>query len=1052
VSLVANFVNTTNITLTWNAVSGAVGYVIARATSASGPYTYLQTVTETTYTDYGLSAATIYYYRVAAMNAAAASSSATEAVNSQQPPPATLTAVATNGQITLAWSAATNAASYTLKRGLSLGNETATVVSGYSGTTYTNTGLVNGITYYYVVTVSGAGGSSGNSPEASATPQVAGNGIWIGTSGGIWSATTNWNAGSIASGPGNTADFSTLALTGNLTVTLDSARTLSGLKLGDEAAMYDWTLTGTNTLTLGLNPSLNVVNDSATLSLPLAGTNGLSKVGAGTLILSGTTDTFTNGLTVNAGLVTLDYSAGGSPGTNLVAATNALTLGGGGVQMIGTTNGGSQSFNGVTLNAGNAVLAAASAAGSPLPVLNLGAISENAGGTVEFIGPATTNASGAVAASAVITTTTIPGAAEQLGGMGLGKNGAFATVGLYDWATTNTTTSPYTLVGGSQVAGFYQSAGVTSGGNYDVNSGGVNTIGNAAGANTLRFNQSATLTVNNNSFTFQDCQGILVTPNCGTNNETVSGAALGFERSSGYGSSYGVIWQNDTQDYLTISIVLGAGRQPGQYNGLVQAGPGTVVYSAANTYELGAYLNGGYSMVTAYTGFGQTNNGYTTVSPVRLNGGTVVGAATFTHDQAGLNARPFVLGNNGGGLAAAAGDTMTVDGVVGSAAGAGPLWIGIPAASANGNVPGLLPGSGANTANPAVYATGTVALTGANNYAGGTILDSGTLNFNGLYALGGANYGGLTFKGGTLQYAANFSGTNGSADVTAGGVTLAGNGTIDVNGNAVAYGGSLGNSGNGSLTVKSSVTGGSLTLAGANNYSGSTTITNVTVSANNASGSATGTGNVLVQNGGVLAGRGAIGGTVTVGSGGTLSVGNGTDALALGNALVLNSGSTMQLQIAHSPLTNSSVNVAATMTCGGTLIVTNIGSAALANGDSFQLYSAAGFTGSFGTLVLPSLATNLFWNTNLLLSAGTLVVATTASPTIGSLELSGTDLVVSGTGGLGDWTYVVLATTNLAPANWMPVATNQFDGSGNFNVTVTNAATASQIFYRLQVR
>ena len=41
-------------------------------------------------------------------------------------------------------------------------------------------------------------------------------------------------------------------------------------------------------------------------------------------------------------------------------------------------------------------------------------------------------------------------------------------MGLYDWATTNTATSPYTIVGGSQVAGFYQSTGVTTGGNYDV--------------------------------------------------------------------------------------------------------------------------------------------------------------------------------------------------------------------------------------------------------------------------------------------------------------------------------------------------------------------------------------------------------------------------------------------------------------------------------------------------------------------------------------------------------------------------------------------------------
>jgi hypothetical protein len=47
--------NVTNITLNCSAVSGAIGYVISRATSINGTYTLLQSVTETTYTDNGLS-------------------------------------------------------------------------------------------------------------------------------------------------------------------------------------------------------------------------------------------------------------------------------------------------------------------------------------------------------------------------------------------------------------------------------------------------------------------------------------------------------------------------------------------------------------------------------------------------------------------------------------------------------------------------------------------------------------------------------------------------------------------------------------------------------------------------------------------------------------------------------------------------------------------------------------------------------------------------------------------------------------------------------------
>ena len=1062
-SLTATFVydianSSTNITLNWAAVPGTIGYVISRATSAAGPFVYLQTVTETTYTDYGLSAATIYYYRVSAMNGAGVTGNNTDLVNSHQSFPTNLTATATNAQIKLTWSSASGATSYTLKRGTAAGTESGTVVSGYAGTTYTNTGLANGTTYYYVVTATGAGGTSGNSPEVSATPLLAGNGIWISTADGNWGAAANWNGSAIASGPNSTADFSTIRLSSNLTVTLDTARTISGLSFGDTTATYDWTLAGTNTLTLGSAPTIEVVNRSANISVPFAGTNGLTKIGSGTLSLGGATNSFTGGAKANGGSLVLDFSAANSPLSNSIPSTNSLTLGGGTLQITGSSNAASsQTFNGLIVNAGNSVIAAAPISGANLPVVTLGAISENVGGTVEFIGPATINSSGNVAATATITTTTTPGAAGVLGGLGLGKNGAYATVGLYDWATTNTVTSSYTIVGGSQVPGFYQTTGVTSGGNYDVNSGGVNTIGNAGGASTLRFNQNAALTVNNSAFTFQNCQGILVTPNCGANNETIAGVSLEFVRSTTAGQSYGVLWQNNTLGYLICPIELGHGRQAGQNNGLVQSGPGTVVYSGVNTYELGTYLNGGFSVITAYASFGQTTNGYNTVSTVTLNGGTVVGNATFTHSQSGANARPFTLGNNGGGLAATAGNTMTVDGLVGSAAVAGPLNIGIAASSANNNTQGLLPGSGPGTANlTPVYATGTVVLTNANYFTGGTVLQSGTLNMNGINALGGANYGGLTFNGGTLQYAASFPGNNGSADLTSNGtagVTLAaGGGTIDVNGNAITYAASIGNGGSGSLVVKSSLANGNLTLQGANNYLGNTTVTNTILFANNTAGSAAGTGNVLVQNNAVLEGTGALNGSVTVAPGGTLMPGGAFNTLTIGNDLTLVGGSTTRMQIQHSPLTNNAVNIGDSFIAGGTLVVTNL-NGTLNGGDSFPLFNAASYSGTFTNLVLPPLAVGLNWDTNAFYASGVLSVLVTTRPVITGISLSGNDLVFAGSGGVANASFYLLSSTNLltSSTNWTPVLTNQFNSSGNFIFTNTLNPSSPQLFYQLQM-
>ena len=87
--------------------------------------------------------------------------------------PAGLTAkaVSTN-QINLTWNAVTNAASYNVKRSLTDGGSYAVIASGVTATNYPDTGLLNGTTYYYVVSALNAGGESTNSVQASATPQA----------------------------------------------------------------------------------------------------------------------------------------------------------------------------------------------------------------------------------------------------------------------------------------------------------------------------------------------------------------------------------------------------------------------------------------------------------------------------------------------------------------------------------------------------------------------------------------------------------------------------------------------------------------------------------------------------------------------------------------------------------------------------------------------------------------------------------------------------------------------------------------------------------------
>ncbi len=145
---------------------------------------------------------------------------------------------------------------------------------------------------------------------------------------------------------------------------------------------------------------------------------------------------------------------------------------------------------------------------------------------------------------------------------------------------------------------------------------------------------------------------------------------------------------------------------------------------------------------------------------------------------------------------------------------------------------------------------------------------------SGVYTLGGANTGGTSnFTGNiTLNQAVTLqAATGGTVDFSTGVWTT--------NNNAI----SIGSSGNtGVVKIDNSLSGsgtvevkyGTAVFTGHNLYTGTTTISGGKLYANNTGGgSATGSGAVSVQSGGTLAGRGSVSGGVTVRSGGTLASG-----------------------------------------------------------------------------------------------------------------------------------------------------------------------------------
>jgi hypothetical protein len=192
-----------------------------------------------------------------------------------------------------------------------------------------------------------------------------------------------------------------------------------------------------------------------------------------------------------------------------------------------------------------------------------------------------------------------------------------------------------------------------------------------------------------------------------------------------------------------------------------------------------------------------------------------------------------------------------------------------------------------------------------------------------------------------------------------------------------------------------------------------------------------------------------VNGDLVGGAGATISPSGASTGVATGVLTVsgnFTNNGTIVIKLDGSGV-NDSIVSAKSIAYGGTLNLVNVSGSPLAIGNSFQVFNAASYSGSFASFNPPTPGTGLAWQ----LSGGTLTVVTGSStvPVVGSTKIVNGSLVLSGSGGTPNVTYSVYAMTNLVSGAWLPVLTNTFDANGNFTVTNSLVPGVPQMFYRI---
>jgi fibronectin-binding autotransporter adhesin len=445
----------------------------------------------------------------------------------------------------------------------------------------------------------------------------------------------------------------------------------------------------------------------------------------------------------------------------------------------------------------------------------------------------------------------------------------------------------------------------------------------------------------------------------------------------------------NSADQVTIAgKIIGAGL-------LQKAGPGTLALSENNDHTGGTIIKAG---VVALGGDVANADAFGS-GLVTLDGGTInMFSSSSSYNSASWN------------LNVPAGSTGTLNAdarvdLYGSLTGGGTLTFHVPYVRTTlfGNWSAF---------------TGQINVT-ADNDGGDFRID----NSSG-YANASINFGNNVYAYRNGGGATTIGAVSGSSSATMTGTTW----TVGGKNTNTTFGGTI----SGNAIIKNGT--GTWTLTGSNYYTGTTTVNAGTLMINGNSSAATGA--TTVNASGTLAGTGIIGANTTVG--GKLAPGNnGIGTLTFLGALTLNSASTTLIEINKNTGAKDLANVSGTLTYGGTLVVSNL-AGTFAAGNSYKVFNAANYAGSFISSNLPALPAGLAWDLGGLTNDGVItVVATNVGPQ---------NLTWKGDGNGNVWN--VNSTPNwlnpaLSPSYFNQGDTVTFNDSGSNNTAIV-LATAVQ--------